>query len=127
MDAGESHSHPGAVTTPCAGGRLPIYFAELIPWSIAMADDKAKKSKRGFASMDPERQREIASKGGKSVAPEKRSFSQSAELASKAGRIGGKGVDPANRSFSRDRELAANAGAKGGAAIKSKRKGEERP
>jgi len=33
-------------------------------------------SKRGFASMDGDRQREIASKGGKSVPAEKRSFSQ---------------------------------------------------
>ena len=38
-------------------------------------------SKRGFASMDPQRQREIAS--------EKRSFSQDRQLAAKAGRKGG--------------------------------------
>lgn len=47
------------------------------------------KSKRGFASMDPAVQRAIASKGGMSVAPEKRSFSQNRELASEAGRKGG--------------------------------------
>jgi general stress protein YciG len=46
-------------------------------------------SKRGFASMDAARQREIASKGGKSVPAEKRSFSQDRELASEAGRKGG--------------------------------------
>ncbi|ACA17161.1 MULTISPECIES: general stress protein [Methylobacterium] len=46
-------------------------------------------SKRGFASMDMERQREIASKGGRSVPAEKRSFSQDRELASSAGRKGG--------------------------------------
>ncbi|POR43405.1 KGG domain-containing protein [Methylobacterium sp. V23] len=46
-------------------------------------------SKRGFASMDLERQREIASKGGRSVPAEKRSFSQDRELASNAGRKGG--------------------------------------
>ena len=46
-------------------------------------------SKRGFASMDPEKQREIASKGGQSVPAEKRSFSQDRELASEAGRKGG--------------------------------------
>ena len=38
-------------------------------------------SKRGFASMDPERQREIARKGGASVPSEKRSFSQDRSLA----------------------------------------------
>ncbi len=46
-------------------------------------------SKRGFASMSPEQQREIASKGGKSVPSEKRSFSQNRDLASNAGRKGG--------------------------------------
>ncbi|MDQ4137072.1 MAG: stress-induced protein, partial [Pseudomonadota bacterium] len=46
-------------------------------------------SKRGFASMDAARQREIASKGGKSVPAEKRSFSQDRDLASQAGRKGG--------------------------------------
>jgi uncharacterized protein len=47
------------------------------------------RSKRGFASMSPERQREIARMGGKSVPSEKRSFSQDRDLASKAGRKGG--------------------------------------
>jgi general stress protein YciG len=46
-------------------------------------------SRRGFASMDPERQREIASRGGKSVPAEKRSFSQNRALAAQAGRKGG--------------------------------------
>ena len=46
-------------------------------------------SKRGFASMDPERQREIARKGGASVPSEKRSFSQDRTLAASAGRKGG--------------------------------------
>jgi general stress protein YciG len=78
--------------------------------------DEPKKSKRGFASMDPARQREIARKGGKSVPAEKRSFSQDAQLASKAGRKGGQSVNPVNRSFSRDHALAAEAGKKGGGA-----------
>ncbi|GLI94314.1 general stress protein [Methylocystis echinoides] len=89
-----------------------------------MADDQPKKSKRGFASMDPEKQREIARKGGLSVPPERRSFSQSSDLASKAGQKGGRAVAPENRSFSRDHALAAEAGAKGGYAShgsKSKR------
>ena len=46
-------------------------------------------STRGFASMGEDRQREIASKGGRSVPAEKRSFSQDRELASQAGRKGG--------------------------------------
>ncbi len=72
------------------------------------------KSKRGLASMSPERQREIASKGGRSVPAEKRSYSQNPELAAAAGRKGGKAVPPAKRSFSRNPELASQAGAKGG-------------
>lgn len=46
-------------------------------------------AKRGFASLTPERQREIASKGGKSVPAEKRSFSQDRNLAARAGQKGG--------------------------------------
>ena len=46
-------------------------------------------STRGFASMDPEKQRAIARKGGESVPNEKRSFSQNPELAPLAGRKGG--------------------------------------
>jgi general stress protein YciG len=48
-----------------------------------------QKSRRGFASMDAEKQREIARKGGRSVPSEKRSFSQNHKLASDAGRKGG--------------------------------------
>ncbi len=58
-----------------------------------MADQEQTKpsgiSKRGFASMDPARQREIARKGGASVPSEKRSFSQDRSLAAQAGRKGG--------------------------------------
>ena len=43
-------------------------------------------SNRGFASMEQDKQREIASKGGQSVPDEKRSFSKDPELASEAGR-----------------------------------------
>jgi general stress protein YciG len=47
------------------------------------------KSNRGFASMDPAKQRQIASKGGQSVPPEERSFSKDPALAASAGRKGG--------------------------------------
>lgn len=49
----------------------------------------ANTDKRGFASMDDDKQRDIASKGGSSVPAEKRSFSQDPELASEAGKKGG--------------------------------------
>jgi general stress protein YciG len=55
-------------------------------WSNDMTQEK---SNRGFASMDEEKQREIARKGGQSVPDEERSFSKDRELASEAGRKGG--------------------------------------
>lgn len=48
-----------------------------------------ENSHRGFGAMDKEKQRAIASKGGQSVPPEKRSFSQDRMLAAAAGRKGG--------------------------------------
>lgn len=53
-------------------------------------------SDRGFAAMDDDKQREIASQGGASVADEDRIFSKDPELAAEAGREGGQasgGVD----------------------------------
>jgi general stress protein YciG len=58
-----------------------------------MANQNSRSDGRGFASMDEDRQREIASKGGHSQ---------------------GKQNNPGN--FANDRERAAEAGAKGGRA-----------
>lgn len=54
-----------------------------------MADEPKEKKLRGFAAMSPERRREIAAKGGRSVEPQERSFSRVPGLAARAGRIGG--------------------------------------
>lgn len=51
------------------------------------------KSRRGFASMDPARVREIASMGGKSVPAGKRTFSDR-EIARRAGLKGGNRPKP---------------------------------
>jgi len=75
-----------------------------------------QKSYRGFASMDPEKQRASARKGGQNVPAEKRSFSTNTDLAAQAGRKGGQSVNPEKRSFSRDHALASTAGRKGGLA-----------
>lgn len=72
------------------------------------------KVKRGFAAMDPEKQREIASRGGTALPNEKRSYAKNKKLAQASGRKGGKNVAPENRSFSRNKELAREAGRKGG-------------
>lgn len=58
-----------------------------------MADNQDNTNRRGFASMDEEKQREIASKGGQSQ---------------------GKENNPAN--FANDRQKAREAGRKGGQA-----------
>jgi general stress protein YciG len=91
-------------------------------------------SNRGFASMDPALQREIASKGGRSVPPEERSFSKDRALAAEAGRKGGEASHGSRRtgpqpgagngtasgaqanggSVAKDRERASDAGRKGG-------------
>ena len=79
--------------------------------------DEGRTSHRGFASMNAERQRQIASMGGRAVPDEKRSFSQNRRLAAEAGRKGGQSVPGAKRSFSQDRTLAAVAGRKGGQSV----------
>jgi general stress protein YciG len=70
--------------------------------------------------MDPDRRREIASKGGRSVPKESRGFSKDPALAAMAGRKGGVAVPAAERAFSHDRALAVAAGRKGGAARRQK-------
>lgn len=54
-----------------------------------MAGNTGNTSNRGFASMEDQQQRDIASKGGQSIAPEDRSFAKDHELAAEAGRKGG--------------------------------------
>jgi hypothetical protein len=77
-----------------------------------MADrDQSHTSNRGFASMDEQKQREIASKGGQASGG---NFKNDPARAAEAGRKGGHDVPAEERSFSKDRELAAEAGRKGG-------------
>ena len=75
-----------------------------------MADEQ-RTSKRGFASMSEEKQREIARKGGASVPSHARSFSRNHELAVEAGRKGGR---ESGGNFRNDPKRAAEAGRKGG-------------
>lgn len=76
-----------------------------------MADNT---SKRGFASMDEEKQREIASKGGKAAHEKGTAHEFSPEEAREAGRKGGESV-------SQDREHMAEIGRKGGEAVSQDR------
>ena len=67
------------------------------------------KSLRGFASMDPNRQREIASKGGRAAHAKGTAHEWSSDEARVAGRKGGEAV-------SRDRAHMAQIGREGGEA-----------
>ena len=67
------------------------------------------KSRRGFASMDPARQREIASRGGRAAHAKGTAHEWSADEARSAGRKGGEVV-------SRDREHMETIGRAGGEA-----------
>jgi hypothetical protein len=51
--------------------------------------EKSGTSKRGFASMDPEKQRQIASKGGKAAHAKGTAHEFTPEEAAAAGRKGG--------------------------------------
>jgi general stress protein YciG len=55
----------------------------------AKIDPATGKQRRGFASMDPDRRREIARKGGASVPGDKRSFFKDRDLTASAGSKGG--------------------------------------
>jgi uncharacterized protein len=70
-------------------------------------------SNRGFASMDPATQREIASKGGRSVPPEERSFSKDRALAAEAGRKGGEASHGGRRSARQQNQSGAAGQASG--------------
>lgn len=67
----------------------------------------ANTSKRGFASMDPAKQREIASKGGRAAHAKGTAHEFTTDEARVAGRKGGEAV-------SRDRAHMSNIGREGG-------------
>lgn len=80
-------------------------------------DIRSRVSKRGFASMDPARQREIASKGGKAAHQQGVAHEWSADEARAAGRKGGEAI-------SKNKEHMAQIGRKGGEASHSSRRNE---
>src|SRR5256885_16825441 len=80
-----------------------------------MADKKDNQSSnRGFAAMDDEKQREIASKGGKAAHEQGTAHEFDSQEASEAGRKGGESV-------SQDREHMSEIGRKGGEAVSKDR------
>ncbi len=76
-------------------------------------------SHRGFAAMDPAKQREIASKGGKAAHAKGTAHEFSSDEARAAGKKGGEAV-------SRDREHMARIGREGGQARAGRARQQER-
>lgn len=73
-----------------------------------MAENKGgNTSNRGFASMDPEKQKEIASKGGRAAHESGNAHEFDSREAREAGKKGGQSV-------SQDREHMSEIGKKGG-------------
>ena len=70
------------------------------------------EKKRGLAALTPERRREIAQMGGKSVPREKRAFFKNPEIAKSAGSLGGQRASPEKRYFSLHPDKAQQAGLK---------------
>ena len=64
----------------------------LSPGATTLCQAMTTKSKRGFASMDPEKQRAVASKGGKSAHERGNAHEFTAEGAREAGSKGGRAV-----------------------------------
>ena len=81
--------------------------------AAGQGNGRSGTSRRGFASMSPERQREIASKGGRAAHAKGTAHEWTTEEAREAGRKGGEVV-------SRDRAHMAAIGREGGGARSSR-------
>ncbi len=91
-----------------------------------MAEQKDEQSnKQGFASMDPERQREIASKGGHAAQEKGTAHHFTSEEAREAGHKGGKAAQEKGTAHHFTSEEAREAGHKGGEATQEKRHNQE--
>jgi general stress protein YciG len=68
-----------------------------------MTNNENRRDGRGFAGMDPEKQREIASKGGKAAHEKGTAHEFDSEEAQEAGRKGGKASHSSSSSGSSSR------------------------
>jgi general stress protein YciG len=84
----------------------------------------AEKRRRGFAGMDPQKQREIASKGGKAAHAKGTAHEFTPEEAREAGRKGGQAAHLRGTAHQFTPEEAREAGRKGG---RSSRRSSARP
>ena len=81
------------------------------------------RSTRGFASMDPERQRQIASQGGRAAHEKGTAHEFTPEEAREAGSKGGKAAHEKGTAHEFDSEEAREAGRKGGLASANANRG----
>ena len=84
------------------------------------SDDRSSSGKRGFASMDQDKQREIASKGGKAAHEKGTAHEFDSEEAREAGSKGGKAAHEKGTAHEFDSDEARRAGSKGGKAAHEK-------
>src|SRR6185503_9306401 len=87
-----------------------------------MAQNNRGTSKRGFASMDENKQREIASKGGHAAHEKGTAHEFTSEEAREAGRKGGHAAHEQGTAHEFTSEEAREAGRKGGQARQSHRR-----
>ena len=71
-------------------------------------ENRGRSSNRGFASMDPQKQREIASEGGRAAHRQGVAHEWSSEEAREAGRKGGQNSRGGGRSRSTSRSEESN-------------------
>ena len=71
-------------------------------------ENRGRSSNRGFASMDPQKQREIASEGGRAAHRQGVAHEWSSEEAREAGRKGGQNSRGGGRSRSTNRSEDSN-------------------
>ena len=104
---GEQNSQEGDSSHPHLGGNMASNHDKDSNKDSKNSNNKGDTSNRGFASMDDDKQREIASKGGKAAHERGTAHEFDSEEAREAGRKGGEAV-------SQDREHMSEIGRKGG-------------
>src|SRR5690606_6844540 len=111
------------------GDLCAAQFACVKGSEVVMAEEKQRRrsGNQGFASMDKERQREIASKGGKAAHARGTAHEFTREEAQAAGRKGGKAAHAKGTAHQFTSEEARAAGRKGGRAGRSNSSSENRP
>ena len=92
-----------------------------------MPQESARANQRGFAAMDREKQKQIASMGGKAAHAKGTAHEFTSQEAAAAGSKGGKAAHERGTAHEFNREEAAAAGRKGGQASGSRNRHSDLP